>query len=500
MTSSKSILDQVDEYLHDNDQGSNDAPPKNNHLLSDAQYFQHEWLSDAIQVDLDNIGESLFSNKHHQISHGLLTNMEETTDKFGGDMLPELNNENVTHRSKNDYSVTHTNSLGYSPSASPMVAPSKHSIGLQVTPFMNAQLNVQPNSTLNTPFLGHSNKSTGITTNMAGSHYHESVSQFSPLSSPALASVEQNSFILPDSAVIPLASENGVISGRKSSTTSTKVKKRSSPNAPMKASNGPTSSSSSAKVIKSSPYLAANRSRRQISEHLKNSSSLESQPGNVNAPNTQAAPSSSSWDDLMFKLPESGLSNKKTNNENIIPNGNSPSTQSSSSHSSSTTKITNGSSSEPLPFPHVILPSNTNGSNSSIYSSVEPNENRNSRTKPSVILASESPVLTARRPSSTSYGNRSSKSISTRRLSRTSDTKMSKEGFKKESHKVAEQERRNRLNTALNDLNSLIPDELKATVSIPSKATTAELACIYIRQLVNELEGRTGIPNSKGTI
>ena len=49
---------------------------------------------------------------------------------------------------------------------------------------------------------------------------------------------------------------------------------------------------------------------------------------------------------------------------------------------------------------------------------------------------------------------------------------------------MAEQGRRNRLNTALGDLNSLLPPELKESIPIPSKATTVELACEYIRRLV----------------
>ncbi|QEU60988.1 Pho4 [Kluyveromyces lactis] len=54
----------------------------------------------------------------------------------------------------------------------------------------------------------------------------------------------------------------------------------------------------------------------------------------------------------------------------------------------------------------------------------------------------------------------------------------------KQVHKVAEQGRRNRLNNALKDLESLIPKELKDVAAIPSKATTVELAAQYIRQLL----------------
>lgn len=60
------------------------------------------------------------------------------------------------------------------------------------------------------------------------------------------------------------------------------------------------------------------------------------------------------------------------------------------------------------------------------------------------------------------------------------------EVVKKEVHKVAEQGRRNRLNNALTELHALIPQDLKETVLIPSKATTVELACQYIKILTGQ--------------
>lgn len=67
-----------------------------------------------------------------------------------------------------------------------------------------------------------------------------------------------------------------------------------------------------------------------------------------------------------------------------------------------------------------------------------------------------------------------------RRPSEDSDTK-------KTSHKLAEQGRRNRMNQAIIELGELIPEELQQTVSIPSKATTVELATRYIRELQGEV-------------
>lgn len=57
---------------------------------------------------------------------------------------------------------------------------------------------------------------------------------------------------------------------------------------------------------------------------------------------------------------------------------------------------------------------------------------------------------------------------------------------KKASHKLAEQGRRNRMNMAVQELSNLIPQAYHDEVSIPSKATTIELASKYIRDLIKE--------------
>lgn len=59
---------------------------------------------------------------------------------------------------------------------------------------------------------------------------------------------------------------------------------------------------------------------------------------------------------------------------------------------------------------------------------------------------------------------------------------------KKASHKLAEQERRNRMNVAVQELGGLVPKHYHDEVSIPLKATTVELASRYIRDLLDELE------------
>lgn len=59
---------------------------------------------------------------------------------------------------------------------------------------------------------------------------------------------------------------------------------------------------------------------------------------------------------------------------------------------------------------------------------------------------------------------------------------------KKASHKLAEQGRRNRMNQAVYELAKLIPSLYHDQVSIPSKATTVELAASYIKDLLEELD------------
>lgn len=59
---------------------------------------------------------------------------------------------------------------------------------------------------------------------------------------------------------------------------------------------------------------------------------------------------------------------------------------------------------------------------------------------------------------------------------------------KKASHKIAEQGRRNRMNQAVQDLASLIPQSYHEKVAVPSKATTVELGLQYIVHLLERIE------------
>lgn len=66
-------------------------------------------------------------------------------------------------------------------------------------------------------------------------------------------------------------------------------------------------------------------------------------------------------------------------------------------------------------------------------------------------------------------------------------SKREKPPTKKASHKIAEQGRRNRMNQAVHDLSALIPASYHEQVSVPSKATTVELASSYIQHLNEEI-------------
>lgn len=121
---------------------------------------------------------------------------------------------------------------------------------------------------------------------------------------------------------------------------------------------------------------------------------------------------------------------------------------------------------KPKQYPKVILPSNSTRR-------VSPVTAKTSSSAEGVVVASESPVIAP-------HGSSHSRSLSKRRSSGALV-----DDDKRESHKHAEQARRNRLAVALHELASLIPAEWKQqnVSAAPSKATTVEAACRYIRHL-----------------
>lgn len=462
--SSKSILDQVDDYLHDDHDHDHDdtttATSTRSPTVENGTKENSHWVPEAMQVDLDHLSHSLF-----------LQNAERANDEESG----QLNSK------KRDATLVRPDMV-FSPMASPLVMPTRStSVGTYDTPFMLPQPSTAsgPNTTNTTPFLNPtmtSNSSTSLSSlrGTTRKQKHSGVSQFSPLSSPALTAIDQAqivNFALPESTITSLS----------------KTRSKKKPNA--------SSSSANAKIVKSSPRMnPANSSRRQYAaDQFKNNSPVM---GNDH-----------SWDDVIFKLPESSVKDGKWHNNN-----DEPTPKSSSSGSGTPIAMMN--------YPKVILPSTAkpryddpkSPKDAITLTKVASNASENDR----VLRATESPVIKPKmhhyqepvwkpnlKPtfSSRSDDSHDTKFVETKRFAEprpqvqtatsSSSVQMAQENgssddgelSKKEVHKVAEQGRRNRLNTALSDLNSLLPPDLKDTIPIPSKATTVELACEYIRRL-----------------
>lgn len=114
---------------------------------------------------------------------------------------------------------------------------------------------------------------------------------------------------------------------------------------------------------------------------------------------------------------------------------------------------------------------------------VKPTRSRKSSNSSNKVLPKSSsssettPVLTTQRTRSNSSSS----------LNNQGKKKMEKPAMKKASHKLAEQGRRNRMNVAVQELSNLIPQSYHDKVTIPSKATTVELASEYIRALLDEI-------------
>ncbi|KAF7582764.1 putative phosphate system positive regulatory protein [Clavispora lusitaniae] len=99
---------------------------------------------------------------------------------------------------------------------------------------------------------------------------------------------------------------------------------------------------------------------------------------------------------------------------------------------------------------------------------------------------SPSPALGPRKSDAGSRGE--SSSAETSPVLMADGTRREKPATKKATHKLAEQGRRNRMNQAVHELSKLIPPAYHGSVSIPSKATTVELASVYIRDLLREMD------------
>ena len=306
------------------------------------------------------------------------------------------------------------------------------------------------------------------------------------------------------------------------------------------------------KVVKSSPRINAingssgSGSRRSYVEQMRNNNKRKS------TSNSTGAGDQDTWEDYLFKLPASsiGISEKPINagendkiqegkvkmnyprvilpshyakleeqaNNNDINESDSPMGNRNTSRDSNEERQTNDShNNENIPNDRNNMQDDDNSNNS---------DNNDKSSEGEVLRATKSPVIRPRTSQipwksqiSQTHLEHIVKDILPRRKASTSasssstalagvvdkfdkdnqilgdylDSDKSKKEedssvVKKKVHKVAEQERRNRLNSALHDLKALLPTELKDTAEIPSKATTVELACQYIRNLVAEIQ------------
>ncbi|QLG73811.1 hypothetical protein HG535_0F03220 [Zygotorulaspora mrakii] len=563
--SSRSILDQVDDFLNDHqNEREHTAEGEIKDGLPSSHSQSTTWMPSGMQVDLDHLSETLFTHPHaneHNDDHDMELSMGLDLDK----------EKNGSH---------HSHSLAHGPAVRPHHIRPDLVASPMVSPMITA---TETHLQIDTPFLGHSNGHIPSGYGQDGGHglahgsdhlYSlpnggnqwkpktlASQSQFSPLSSPALTAIDNAqriNFALPESTL-------SSASMRKKTTRSNKRRTPSN-------STNSSSSSSTTKVAKNSPRLSANPSSSS-KRHSKASPITSNANGN-------------SWDDLIFRLPESSIEVDHHNiANNVTTDGETPQSSSGRMSSSPESRMTPATL---MNYPKVILPSNTisasridhsmsphdftknnigeystnansndsnksytndrNSNNSSNNDGDNNNNNNNNNNSNNnneenhnhthkhhsnpnssnansnnsslngahVIRATESPVIKPKpsiplsrngskvkvideqpTPSTSTIAQTMvapEKQRRTSRSKRKASVSSSINGgggssddgdqLKKEVHKAAEQGRRNRLNVALNDLDSLLPLNLKESITIPSKATTVELACSFIRQLL----------------
>ncbi|KAI0464974.1 hypothetical protein LJB42_000190 [Komagataella kurtzmanii] len=272
---------------------------------------------------------------------------------------------------------------------------------------------------------------------------------FSPLTSPALASQNSRRKLSTES------SSSVKVRIRRQSNSSYSGKSKTPGSTPKLSSTSAVSNSSN-KVIKQSPAIKARRNPG-LSNNLHRT---------LSSNNTFALPESAQTTSTTATAELSNTLNIEANNSDEFTNTNSvtPSTLMSFGHiphHSTSNVIFDG-----LKHSSVVLPSskNANGRNTT----KSPNSIAKDGTDKGRKADSASPPTI---PTGTL----------TKRPSKSDDPK-------KVNHKLAEQGRRNRMNFAIQRLEDLIPGDYKEDTTVPSKATTVEMAVKYIKELQNQLE------------
>lgn len=501
---SKSILDQVDEYLNDAD-----------NFKDNIQSEHIDWSKDkSYQQASGDLFESLFT---HQAAGNSLSG-----GRVSSKDTQQIHDTDVW---KPREVYEQTSAVLYSPKLSPSID-NNAMHGTDDTPFLHASSYLNDDiamqaglpesvidgsgvekskSSQNTPYMGTMNGNSRVSNSLRktkSSNY-----DFSPLTSPALISIED-----PGQFLVTQSSISGGNNTRLSNiSTRGKVGKKDSV-------------SSTSKIAKHSPYLSTRKTN--YSDSLKGQAvydiSKSAGSSHIGTPTAlqkvSSESSKSNLDDIGFQLPESSFVNK-ANIDVAVDNFDDHSI---SVAMNATSKSQDGYNNA-LNYPKVVLPSNKKNSGSSEQQeamddnikegSHDGPQDTNIRTR--ILFANESPVIQPRRPSIRRLSKRyesasdlgsireseqqnnlkhgidvgSSYDSGTMHKTISNDYSHSRDKYmKKEVHKAAEQERRNRLNNALNDLSSLLPQEWKAEIAVPSKAITAELGCRYIRDLLKEIE------------
>ncbi|CCH42310.1 Mediator of RNA polymerase II transcription subunit 20 [Wickerhamomyces ciferrii] len=313
--------------------------------------------------------------------------------------------------------------------------------------------------------INQNQKHNGIGINTNGSNNNNF---FSPLTSPALEAKSPMKYRKNSNSNSPDENQSNQTSS--TATTKKKYKRKTPGNTPIV---GPTIPG---RIAKQSPIIKAKRSSSYVSSIHHHHHHQFQQPGgsSTSQSNTPLATTPTSGEYEMTPLPDPSVD--QSINGSMAPPSSTNTTNSNTTTSNSIPTVTRRRSKKDS------ISSNGSGSNQPATPATLMNFKLESSNSP-VILPSnghqKSFSISQQQNGSISTHQQPQLSSHQRRPSEDSDTK-------KASHKLAEQGRRNRMNQAIMELGDLIPEQLQQTISIPSKATTVELATRYILELKEE--------------
>ncbi|SCV01146.1 LANO_0F10374g1_1 [Lachancea nothofagi CBS 11611] len=488
----QSVLDQVDQYLSDHNVTRGSERP-----VLDLDF-------DVVAHRSHDMGEQpkLNMNDHHHQHH----------QHPGSHHMPFHFDLDVSALPPSHDSRLVRPDMVFSPMVSPVVEPATH--------------HSTSASHTNTPFLRSQ------ATNSSHSAIPSSKPHFSPLSSPAMDALENLA------ALKRVSSSSSSRGKRTPMSTPALTATTAVTSAAQSSSSSSASVNTNSKVVKNSPQLAHRRSANSV--YTKRKSTVSSNWDDMFKLPDSSIPPPPLTPATVAGNPPIGLAGQH-HYEDSKSSRPASSMSSTRTHNSANSTVTLGNSDLELDgyhphqlyhndatpatvmkYPKVILPSTASVTTQSpVRDSVQAtggSGNDNNGGHQDFIVASESPVIKATNPSPFFQRSSTNRKISAGAVSvrttpelkahhknskslcdidgdgddasATADNTESGQGEeygdknKKDVHKAAEQGRRNRLNNALAELHGLIPLELRESILIPSKATTVELACDYIRDLL----------------